>query len=51
MLVEIVNLVWLPTKDATVPNLVPRDRLEAANRLVLTTTYGAALPSAVLFAG
>ena len=51
VLVEIVNLVWLPTKDATVPNLVPRARLEAANRLVLTTTYGAALPSAVLFAG
>ena len=51
VLVEAVNLVWLPTKDATVPNLVPRERLEAANRLVLTTSYGAALPSAVLFAG
>lgn len=51
VLVEVVNLVWLPTKDATVPDLVPRQRLEAANRLVLTTTYGAALPAAALFVG
>jgi len=51
VLVEVVNLVWLPTKDATVPNLVPRERLETANQVVLTTTYGAALPAAVLFIG
>ncbi len=51
VLVEAVNLVWLPTKDATVPNLVPRERLAVANQVVLTTTYGAALPAAVLFAG
>jgi len=51
VLVELVNLVWLPTKDATVPDLVPPARLEAANRLVLATTYGSALPSAVLFVG
>jgi len=51
VLVEMVNLVWLPAKDATVPNLVPRERLEAANRLVLATTYGAALPAALLFVG
>jgi len=49
VLVEVVNLVWLPTKDATVPDLVPPSRLEAANRLVLATTYGSALPAAVLF--
>ncbi len=51
VLVEVVNLVWLPTKDATVPALVPSPRLEAANRLVLATTYGSALPAAALFVG
>jgi dTMP kinase len=49
VLVEAVSLVWLPTKDATVPNLVPRERLEAANQLSLATTYGSALPAAALF--
>ncbi|MDQ4008294.1 MAG: MFS transporter, partial [Actinomycetota bacterium] len=49
VLVEAISLVWLPTKDATVPNLVPRDRLEAANQLSLVTTYGSALPAAGIF--
>jgi dTMP kinase len=49
VLVEAVSLVWLPTKDATVPNLVPRERLEAANQLSLATTYGSALPAAGIF--
>ncbi len=49
VLVEAVNLVWLPTKDALVPDLVPRNHLENASRLNLTTTYGAALPAAGLF--
>lgn len=51
VLVEIVSLVWLPAKDATVPNLVPRHRLEAANQVSLATTYGSALPAAALFTG
>lgn len=51
VLVEIVSLVWGPAKDATIPNLVPRQRLEAANQLNLATTYGSALPAAVLFTG
>jgi dTMP kinase len=49
VLVEAISLVWLPTKDATVPNLVPRERLEAANQLSLATTYGSALPAAGIF--
>ena len=49
VLVEIVSLVWLPAKDATIPNLVPRHRLEAANQISLATTYGSALPAAALF--
>lgn len=51
VLVEMVSLVWGPAKDATVPNLVPRHRLEAANQISLATTYGSALPAAVLFTG
>ncbi len=37
-----VALFWMPAKDATVPNLVPRNRLEAANQLSLVSTYGSA---------
>ena len=51
VLVEAVSLVWGPAKDATVPNLVPRHRLEAANQISLATTYGSALPAAAIFAG
>ena len=51
VLVEAVSLVWGPAKDATVPNLVPRHRLEAANQVSLATTYGSALPAAVIFTG
>ncbi|MFD1824602.1 MULTISPECIES: dTMP kinase [Mumia] len=49
VLIEAVNAVWMPTKDATVPTLVPRENLEDANRLNLATTYGSALPAAALF--
>ncbi|WP_181641476.1 MFS transporter, partial [Nocardioides massiliensis] len=49
VLIEMVSLVWGPAKDATVPNLVPRARLEAANQISLATTYGSALPAALLF--
>jgi dTMP kinase len=49
VIVEAVSLVWLPAKDATVPNLVPREKLDAANRISIATTYGSALPAALLF--
>jgi dTMP kinase len=51
VLVEATSLVWGPAKDATVPNLVPRERLQAANQVSLATTYGSALPAAAVFAG
>ena len=51
VLVEAISLVWGPAKDATVPNLVPPHRLEAANQVSLATTYGSALPAAAIFAG
>ncbi len=49
VLVEAVSLVWGPAKDATVPNLVTRHQLEAANQISLATTYGSAVPAAALF--
>ncbi len=51
VLIEAVSLVWGPAKDATVPNLVPPNRLEAANQISLATTYGSALPAALMFTG
>ncbi|MGL4174358.1 MAG: dTMP kinase [Actinomycetota bacterium] len=50
-LVEIIGLFWLPAKDATVPNLIPRRRLETANQLSLIVTYGTAPLAAVAFIG
>ncbi|MFF4620839.1 dTMP kinase [Nonomuraea jabiensis] len=50
VLVECVNLFWVPAKDATVPNLVRREQLESANRLNLLVTYGTAPVAAMLFA-
>jgi dTMP kinase len=52
-LIETITLLWIPAKEAAVPNLIPRARLEAANQLTLITTYGitpiaAALGLAVL---
>ncbi|SBT69211.1 thymidylate kinase [Micromonospora sediminicola] len=39
-LIESITLMWIPAKEAAVPNLIPRTRLEAANQLTLITTYG-----------
>lgn len=36
---EILSLLWSPSKDATVPNLVDRSQLMTANQLSLITTY------------
>ncbi|MFC0029325.1 dTMP kinase [Micromonospora chaiyaphumensis] len=52
-LIETVTLLWIPAKEAAVPNLIPRTRLETANQLTLITTYGitpiaAAIVAAVL---
>ncbi len=51
LLIECVGLFWLPAKDATMPNLVPRKRLEAANQLSLIATYGTAPVAALAFSG
>ncbi|MGH8891030.1 MAG: dTMP kinase [Acidothermaceae bacterium] len=49
-LIETLSLFWIPAKEATVPNLVPRDRLEQANQLSLLTTYGSAPLAGGVFA-
>lgn len=49
VIIEAISLVWLPAKDATVPNLVSRHQLARANQIMLSTTYGSALPAALLF--
>ncbi|WP_414715111.1 dTMP kinase [Stackebrandtia sp.] len=38
--IEAVGMMWMPAKEAAVPNLLPRSKLEAANQLTLVTTYG-----------
>ena len=51
LLIECLALFWMPAKEATVPNLVPRNRLEAANQMSLVTTYGTAPIAALAFSG
>ena len=51
VLIECAALFWAPAKEATVPNLVPRHRLEAANQISLATTYGSAPFAALVFSG
>jgi dTMP kinase len=50
ILVECVSLFWSPAKDATVPNLVPKEKLESANQVSLFAAYGTAPIAAALFA-
>lgn len=48
-LTECFSLFWIPAKEASVPNLVPRERLEAANQLSLISSYGSAAVAAGAF--
>jgi dTMP kinase len=49
-LIECASLFWIPAKEASIPNLVPRSQLESANQLNLVTTYGFGAVAAALFA-
>jgi len=49
ILVECVTLFWSPAKEASVPNLVPREKLENANQVSLLAAYGTAPIAALLF--
>lgn len=46
--IEVAGMFWNPAKEASVPNLVPREQLEAANQLGLVATYGVTPLLAVL---
>ena len=48
-IIEAMQMAWGPAKDAAVPNLLPRARLESANQLTLATTYGVTPVLAGLF--
>ena len=49
--IESFSLFWIQAKEASVPNLLPPARLEAANQLSLISTYGTAPVAAAVFAG
>jgi dTMP kinase len=48
-LVECAALLWTPAKDATIPHLVPKDKIERAGQVSRATTYGTAPIAALLF--
>ena len=48
-LAGVASQFWNPAAAATMPNLVPRDKLERANQLSLITTYGTAPLAAGVF--
>jgi len=48
---ECISLVFLPARDASVPNLVSGEELEAANALLMGSSYGGIPLSGPIFAG
>ena len=50
LLMEVFTLLWSPAKEASVPNLVPPERLASANSLSLAAAYGSLPVASVLFA-
>ncbi len=50
-IIETTQMAWAPAKESSVPNLLPRERLEAANQLTLATTYGVAPITSVIILG
>ncbi|MEJ6606928.1 MAG: dTMP kinase [Candidatus Planktophila sp.] len=50
ILVECVTLFWSPAKEASIPNLVGKEKLESANQVSLLAAYGTAPVAAILFA-
>lgn len=47
---EMASMMFQPAKDASVPNLVPADRLASANSLGLAAAYGTFPVASILFA-
>ena len=48
-LAGVTTQFWAPATNASIPNLVPKDKLERANQLSMLTTYGTAPLAAGLF--
>jgi dTMP kinase len=48
-LAGVTTQFWAPATSASIPNLVPKDKLERANQLSLLTTYGTAPLAAGVF--
>ena len=44
-----MTLFWSPAKEASVPNLVPKSKLESANQVSLLAAYGTAPLAAIVF--
>jgi dTMP kinase len=51
LVLEIATLLWSPAKEASVPNLVPKQHLTTANSLSLVAAYGTFPIATLLFAG
>jgi dTMP kinase len=49
-LLEILTLLWSPAKDASVPNLVPPEKLASANSLSMAAAYGTFPVGSAIFA-
>ena len=49
LVLEVFTMLWIPAKEASVPNLVPKDHLTTANSLAVFATYGSVLLAAGLF--
>ncbi|HLF99077.1 MAG TPA: MFS transporter [Acidimicrobiia bacterium] len=50
LVLEVLTLLWTPAKDASVPNLVPEDKLVSANALGMVAGFGMMPIGAALFA-
>ena len=50
VIVEAITLFWSPAKEASVPNLVPKEKLGAANQMTLVASYGTAPIASIFFA-
>lgn len=49
-LMEVMSLLWIPAKDSSLPNLVPKGKLLQANQLSITISYGTLPLAGVVFA-
>ena len=50
LIIEVLTLLWSPAKEASVPNLVPSEKLASANSFSLAAAYGTFPIASALFA-